>query len=94
MIGKFPAKLLDHLIGEGLGTFGIVRTQVDVYKAPTVSICNFRAESVHLVIVAMYGENFGIVNRCAKDFASFEIGGNEYATFQACMGGDRGGGVG
>jgi Ethanolamine utilization protein EutJ (predicted chaperonin) len=80
MIRKFPAKLFDDFIGESLGTFRIVRAQVDIDKAPAVSICHFGTKAVHLVIVAMYRENFRIVDGCTENFASFKVRGNEHTT--------------
>ena len=94
MIGELPTQLFHHLIGEGFGALGVVRTKIDIDETPPVGVCHLRTESVHLVVISLHRHQGGVVDQGAQDLAGFQIRGNEHTALQTSVGGDGCRGVG
>ena len=92
--GRAPAELFGDLKTHRLGTFRVVRAQVDVDETPTVLARDLRAQAVDLIIRAMDADDVGAVHQRAEHLAAFQVGGDEHIAFQPGGGGLRGDGVG
>ena len=94
VVGQAPSELLGDFEADGLRSFSIVRTQVDVDEAPAMLVGDLRAETVDLIVVAgdahdLRAEHVGPENLCG-----LEIGGDEDPGLQSFARGVCGDGVG
>src|SRR5262249_48096769 len=76
-VGSPPSKLFSNLIGDCLGTLGIERTKIHVYKSPGISIDDLAAQTVDRVVVAFYCDETRAVDLSRENFALFQIVGNQ-----------------
>src|SRR5438067_119577 len=51
----------------------VVAAKVDVGKAPPAPIRDLRAETIHVVVIAVDGDDVGTVDRGAEDLVRLEI---------------------
>ncbi len=73
-----PAELLGDLVAERLGALGVVGPDVDVHERPAVLLAgDLRGEPVHVVVVAVHGDQRAAVHRGGDDLGPLEVGGDE-----------------
>ena len=87
---EFPAELLGNFEAHALGSFGVVRAEVHIHKAPAVFAGDLGAEAVHLIIGAFDADDLRAVNKRSNNFAFFQICGNQDITGESgggCIGG-------
>src|SRR6185312_7658458 len=94
MIGRAPAKLLDRLVGERLAALAIVGPHIDVDERPGILVAQFGAETVDLIVVAVYRDQRRPVDRRTEDFARLKIGRDKDERFESGAGRVRRDGVG
>src|SRR2546425_4705795 len=87
MFGKSPPELLGDLESIGLGAFRVVAAQINIGKAPSMTLSNLRAEPVDIVIIASDCDQRGIVDCRAEHFACLQIMRDKDVTIQAQSGG-------
>ena len=80
---KTPPELLGDLEAHRLRAFRVVRAQVDVREAPAETVCNLRAEAIHVVVVAPDADDVRMEDRGAEDLSKLEIVRDEDEAFEA-----------
>src|SRR3990172_705054 len=71
--GPPPAELLQDLVAVGLGTFRVVRPNVDVDEGPAVLVRDLGAEAVDLVVGPLHRHQRRLVHERRDDLALLEI---------------------
>ena len=87
VIWRFPTQLFHRLVEKGLGSFGIIRTDVDVDEGPFIFGADFAAESIDFVVSAADADEIRSKDESPENFSGFQITGNENVTFQTGGGG-------
>src|SRR5205807_9227653 len=83
IVGQPPSELLGNFKSHGLRPFGVVGTQIHVYKTPAVAVGNLSAKAVDVVIVARYRHEPRPVNSRAQHLGGFQVRRNENPRVQA-----------
>src|SRR6478736_1073824 len=86
---QFPSQLLRDFKTHALGSFSVIRAQVDVHETPAVLPGDLRTKPVDLIVGAADADHIGPVNQRTENFALFQIGRNQNVALQA-----RGCGIG
>jgi DNA internalization-related competence protein ComEC/Rec2/DNA polymerase III delta subunit len=90
-----PPELLGHLVAQGLGPLGVVRTDVDVDERPLLVLGGeFGGQPVHVVVVTLDGEQGTAVDGGGEDFGLLQRRRHEDDGVPACASGRGGHGVG
>ena len=85
-----PAQLLGDLVAQGLGALGVVRADVDVHERPVLVLrCELGGQPVHVVVVAVHGEQRAAVHGGGDDLRLLQGGRDEHDRVPARTG--RGG---
>ena len=82
VLRECPAELFGDFEAVGLRAFGVVAAQVDVRESPAVLLRNLRAQPVHIVVVALDGDDLRVVDARAENLARLEIVRNEDVALQ------------
>src|SRR5262245_47177456 len=83
VLRKTPAELLGHFEPDGLRPFGVVAAQVDVCESPAELVCDLRAQTIDVVVVAAHADDVRPEDRGPEHFSELEIVGNEDIALQA-----------
>ena len=89
VVGGSPAQVLGDLESHRFRSLGVERPEVHVHEPPAEPKGDLRAKPVHLVIIALDGDDLGSVDGGAEHLALLQAVGNEHVGLQP-----RGGGVG
>src|SRR5581483_3210083 len=77
VIRQPPPKLFGNFKAHGLGTLGIVRTEIDVHKSPVMLVGNLRAKAVDVIVAARDADQRRAINLRAEHLGRLEISGNK-----------------
>ena len=67
---KLPPELFGDFEAVGLRAFGVIAAQIDVRESPAVLLRNLRAQPVHIVVVALDGDDLRVVDRPSRESCS------------------------
>src|SRR5713226_2536885 len=73
--------------------FGVAGAEIDVDQAPRKAVGNLRAETIHVIVVAVDAHDARSVYRGVQDLGGFEVGGDKDARLQTLLGGLRSHGI-
>ena len=73
MARKFPAKLFGNFEPVGLRTFCVIAAQIDIRETPPVFFGNLRAQAIHIVVVALDGDDLRTINTRSQDLARLQV---------------------
>ena len=88
VVRKLPTQLFRDLEGVGLRPFSVVASEIDIRKPPAVLVSDLRAQPVHIVVIALDGDNLRIVDTGTEHLARLEVVWNEHVALQTetgCM---------
>ena len=90
LVGCGPIQLFHYLIGQRLGAFGVVRTDVDVHEGPSLLAGDLTAQAVNVIVVSFHLHHIGAIYKIAENFRRFQVVGNKHVALHLGSCGMRG----